>query len=186
MGQKQEMPAETLERLKDGLRIISRNEGWIPDQEAFDLFQQIVPWPAVEVCLVNDHGELLLHHRHFKEWPGEYGKIHDWYIPGGFVKVGGTIEEWCQKHIAKDGVTAEIEFLDVCGVIKRAPGEHPTGFPISIACVCKLKGEISFRSGTEENFRFVDETVPTAVPNHTKLQNMFFQWRDRNTHLFSR
>lgn len=184
MAERQEMPDEVLENLKAGLRIIIGNQGWIPDQETFDLVQQIVPWPAVEVCLVNDHGELLLHYRHFKEWSGRYGKIQGWYIPGGFVKVGGTIEEWCQKHIAKDGVRAEIKFLGTCGVIKWAPGEHPTGCPISIACVCKLKGEISFRSGTEENFQFVNDAVLTDVPNHTELQEMFFQWRNQNTHLF--
>ncbi|MDO8729550.1 MAG: hypothetical protein Q7K26_06780 [bacterium] len=172
---------------KEVLAEIIINKGFIPDQESFDLFQKIVPWPATEVCLVNTRGELLLQRRHFKEWPGEWGKIDDWYIPGGYMKTEGSIEDWCRKHLAKDGVIAEFEYQgEVAGVIKWAPGEHPIGFPLSVNCVCRLDGPISFRTGTEQNFQFVDKVVPTAVPNHTKLQEMFFWWRNHNLHLFKR
>lgn len=181
------MDKELLVQLKTALRTIVANNGFIPDQEAFYLFQQIVPWPAAEVCLVNARGELLLQRRHFQEWPGEFGNIHDWYIPGGYMKTVGTIEDWCRKHLAKDGVIADFEYREeIAGVLKWAPGEHPIGFPLSLNCVCRLKGEITFKPGTEGNFRFTDEVVPTAVPNHTMLQEKFFWWRNHNLHLFDR
>ncbi len=172
---------------KDALREIIRNSGRIPDQESFDLVQQVVPWPATEVCLVNHQGELLLHRREFSEWKGAFGEIHDWYIPGGYMKTHGSIEDWCRHHLSKDGVSASFDFLgEFAGVLKWASGEHPVGFPLSINCVCRLKGKVAFRSGTENDFMFVDKTVPTAVPNHTRLQELFFRWRDQNLHLFNR
>lgn len=167
-----------LAAFKRMLRDIIANNGFIPDQESFDLVQKIVPWPAVEVCLMNERGELLLEMRHFKEWPGKWGNIHDWYIPGGYMKTGKTMEEWCQHHLAKDGIIADIELVDTCGVIKWAPGEHPVGFPVSIACVCIARGEITFKAGTDAGF--VNRVVPTTVPNHTRLQDMFFFWRIQN------
>ncbi|MFZ2484929.1 MAG: hypothetical protein WAX80_03395 [Minisyncoccia bacterium] len=181
------MDATKLAALKKALLEIIANGGYIPDQESFDLVQKIVPWPATEVCLVNDRGELLLQKRHFKEWSEELGQIHDWYIPGGYMKCQGTIEDWCRNHLAKDGVIADFEYRDeIAGVLKWGPGEHPVGFPLSINCVCRLVGPITFRPGTEQNFRFVDEVVPTTVPNHTKLQEKFFWWRNHNLHLFQR
>jgi hypothetical protein len=172
---------------KEVLRQIISNNGWIPDQESFDLLQQIVPWPATEVCLVNDRGELLLQKRHFKEWPGEWGAIDDWYIPGGYMKTAGTIQEWCRRHLKKDGITADFEYIgEPIGVHKWAPGEHPIGFPLSVLCVCRLKGEIAIPYGSEHLYRFVDEVVATTVPAHTRLQEMYFRWRNHNLHLFKR
>lgn len=173
-----------MRNLKEALSIIIADGGFIPDQESFDLFQKIVPWPAVEVCVLNSEGKLLLQNRHYTEWPGEWSKIHDWYIPGGFMKTEDTFEESCKKHIVKDGIFGEIELIGICGALKWAEGEHPTSLLISIVCACRLKGEISFRPGTEKDFRFVGEVVPTTVPNHTKLQEIFFKWRDENLNLF--
>ena len=182
-----EMEPAMLAVFKNALREIIVNNGYILDQESFDLVQKIVPWPATEVCLVNARGELLLHHRHFKEWPGELGNILDWYIPGGYMKAHDTIEDLCKKHLEKDGVVANFEYRDeIAGVYKWSPGEHPVHFPLSVLCVCRLKGEITFRPGTEHMFRFTDKVVPTAVPAHTKLQEMFFWWRNHNLHLFKR
>jgi hypothetical protein len=181
------MNAQLLGQLKEALRQIIANNGYIPDQESFDLFQKLVPWPATEVCLVNERGELLLQKRHFSEWPGEFGKIDDWHIPGGYMKCHGTIEDWCRKHLAKDGVIAEFEYREeIAGIVKWAPEEHPIGFPLSILCVCRLKGLPAFRPGTANLFQFVDKVVPTAVPNHTLLQKKFFYWRNHNLHLFKR
>ena len=181
------MEATRLKVLKEALEEIIQDRGFIPDQESFELFQKVVPWPATEVCLVNARGELLLQLRHFKEWPGASGEINDWHIPGGYMKTTGTIEDWCRKHLAKDGVVAEFEYSgEIAGILKWAPGEHPFGFPLSVNCVCRLVGPIAFRPGTEQDFRFVDKVVPTTVPNHTKLQEMFFWWRNHNLHLFKR
>lgn len=181
------MEATRLAVLKEALKEIIEDNGFIPDQESFELFQKIVPWPATEVCLANPQGELLLQKRHFKEWPGEWGNIHDWHIPGGYMKTAGTIEDWCRKHLAKDGVVAEFEYSgEIAGVLKWAPREHPFGFPLSVLCVCHLVGPIAFKPGTEQDFRFTDTVVPTTAANTTRMQEMFFRWRDENLHLFKR
>lgn len=178
------MEAERLEVFKGALREVIANNGFIPDQESFDLVQKIVPWPAVEVCLVDHGGRLLLHYREFTEWPDEWGKISGWYLPGGYMKTGKTMEEWCRIHLKKDGVEADFHFLGTAGVLKWAPGEHPIGFPISILCVCLTTSEVRFREGDEGKFMWTEQTIPTDVPNHTKLQDMFFSWRAGNRKLF--
>jgi ADP-ribose pyrophosphatase YjhB (NUDIX family) len=185
------MAPGTLNVLKIALRWIIARKGWIPDQESLELMHKICPWPAVEVALVNDQGELLLHHRAFTEWPGKFGEVVGWYLPGGYMKPDGTMEEWCKKHLEKDGVLAEIKIIDTAGVIKWAEGEHPFGYPISILCICRLKGGISFRDvggawvEQVDNFRWTNKVVQTDVPNHTKLQEIFFYWLGRNQHFLN-
>lgn len=100
------------------------------------------------------------------------------------MKTGKTMEEWCRIHLKKDGVEADFHFLGTAGVIKWAPGEHPIGFPISILCVCLTTSEVRFREGDEGKFMWTEQTIPTDVPNHTKLQDMFFSWRAGNRKLF--
>lgn len=172
------MDTVLLEQLKTALREIVADNGFVPDQEAFELFHKIVPWPAVEVGVFKPDGELLLHHRHFKEWPGEFGKIHGWYVPGGYIKPGKTLAEWCRHHLEKDGVVADVQFVGTCGVIQWMPGEHPFSNLISLACVCLLRGELKTLEGEEENFRFFGNVVDSPVPHHTELQRQFFTWRN--------
>lgn len=180
------METELLESFKKALREIADDpKHFIPDQESYELLHKLVPWPASEVCLVNDRGELLLHYREFTEWPGKFGEIKGWYIPGGYIKAGKMLQEWCQFHLEKDGVVADIEFIDTAGVLLWNAGEHPFGNPLSIVCVCKLIGAPSFREGDEGNFKWVDKKLETLVPNHTRLQDIFFKWKQEHPEFFS-
>ncbi|MDO8729547.1 MAG: hypothetical protein Q7K26_06765 [bacterium] len=180
------MDKHRLAEFKNAIKeIASDPEKSIPDQEAFELIHQIVPWPAAEVGVFNSDGELLLHHRHFKEWPGEWAHINGWYIPGGYMKPGGSLEDWCHTHLRKDGMLSPVHFLETCGVIKWMPGEHPFSNLISIACVCMLeKDTLEFRPGEENRFRFFNKAVDSPVPHHTELQEMFFKWRDAHPESF--
>jgi len=176
------MEAPKLTVLKEALKEIIANRGFIPDQESFELMHQIVPWPAVEVGVFNSRGELLLHHRHFTEWPGEWANIEGWYVPGGYMKIGGDLEYWCRHHMEKDGVLSPIRFVETCGVIKWKPGEHSFSNPVSIACACVLEGDLKLRAGEESHFKFTDVVVESPIPHHTELQEMLFQgWARRHT-----
>lgn len=180
------MDEKRLEALKDALREIAADpKFFIPDQESFELLHKIVPVPATEVGIFNRKGELLLHHRHFHDWPGEFGKIHDWYIPGGYMRPGGTFQDYCSEHIKKDGVLSPIRFVGTCGAIKWMPGEHPFSNLVSIACACLLEEKgLRVKPGMEESFKFFARVVPTAVPRHTEVQEMLFRWRNAHPYLF--
>lgn len=170
------MNADRLNELKEGLREIIANKGWIPDQESFNLLYQIVVGTAVEICVVDTRGRLLLANRRYDEWPGE-PKIHDWYIPGGLVKPSQTLESACEMNLIKDHIQAATTFLGTADVIKWLPGEHPFGWVFtSIPCICLLHGEITLPAGREKDFKFVGEVCPTTVPHHTDLQRNCFTW----------
>ena len=174
--------------LKEALREIIDQEGFIPDQEAFNLFMQIVKGTAVEACAVNARGELLLQYRHFSEWPEKWSETRTWYIPGGLARTKDlSMEEECRANLMKDGVLNNIEFIETCHTYPWKHGEHPFGWIfVSNLCVCRVLGELELREGMEGKFKFVDEVVPSYVPNHTKFQEEFFRWRDKNLHLFKR
>ena len=182
------MEATKLTVLKDALREIIDAGGYIPDQESFNLLYQVVRGAAAEVCAVNERGELLLHYREFTEWPGEWGKVKSWYIPGGLIRTKDrTMEEECHGNLKRDGVLNQVQFIEVCHSYPWKRGEHPFGWLfVSNLCVCRLVGELCVADGMEDKFKFVDEIVPSTVPHHTKFQEEFFKWRNRNAHLFNR
>lgn len=182
------MEKDLLAQMKVALREIIANNGWVPDQESFNLFYQIVVGSAIEVCAVNERGELLLQHRAFTEWPGEWGKVVSWYIPGGLVRVNDlSLEEECQANLKKDGVLNQVQFIETCYTHPWKKGEHPFGWLfVSNLCVCRIVGKLDVKSGMESKFKFVNEVVPSGVPHHTKFQEEFFKWRDKNAHMFNR
>jgi len=182
------MEARKLAVFKEALREIIAADGFIPDQESFNLFMQILKGTAVEVCAVNDRGELLLQYRHFSEWPGKWAETKTWYIPGGLARTKDlSIGEECRVNLEKDGVLNDIEYIETCYTFPWKHGEHPFGWIfVSNLCVCRVMGELKLRNGMEGQFKFVDEVVESDVPHHTEFQQEFFKWRDRNLHLFRR
>lgn len=182
------MEANQLATMKTALREIIANNGWAPDQESLNLLMQVIKGSAAEVCAVNDRGELLLQHREFTEWPGEWGKIKSWCIPGGLLRTNDlSLEEECQGNLRKDGVMNAIQFIEVCHSYPWKNGEHPFGWLfVSNLCVCRIIGELKLCNGMEGKFKFVETVVSSDVPHHTEFQEKFFAWRDKNAHLFNR
>jgi len=165
--------------------VAEYDQGFLPD-DAYSAIHRLVPWPATEVCVANKRGELLLQYREFTEWPGEFGKIKSWYIPGGYMLPGLTLAQQCYEHLKKDGFLSEVRFINTAGVIKWEPGEHPFAVPVSIACVCQMASDTipQVRPGMEDKFKFVSHAVGSDVPHHTELQQLFFKWRDEHPQYF--
>jgi len=177
------IPSETAQLAQLLNHVAEYDHGFLPD-DAYTAIHRLVPWPATEVCVTNKRGELLLQYREFVEWPGEFGKIKSWYVPGGYMKPELTIEEQCRAHLKKDGVLSSVRFIDTAGVIKWMPGEHPFATVVSIACVCMLDGELRVKAGLKDKFKFVDHAVGSDVPHHTELQQLFFKWRAEHPQFF--
>ncbi len=156
-------------------KVAEEDKGFLPD-EAYGEIHKLVPWPASEVCLMNNRGELLIQHRDFSEWGGKWVGVKTDYVPGGYIKVGHTFEAACREHLRKDGVLSDFEFICALGPIKWMPGEHPFATVISIPCVCMLRGAIHFAPGRESDFRFVSSPVESAIPRHEQIQRVFFNW----------
>ncbi len=163
--------------------VLGNNRFW-PDEKTFQLSHQIMPIPATEVAVVQN-GKLLLQYRLFDEWPIPYNNP-GWYIPGGYVPWGASLEEACAVHLRKDlageqkrtGIsqypnTIKLGPPVVIGEKKWMPGEHPFGCPVSLICVCELiEGTIV----ETDWLKWSDQTVPTQVPHHQKFQDMVFAW----------
>lgn len=182
---KSTLPPEKQEELARMLNHIAETDrGFIPEP-AYIPIHQIVPWPTVEVGLLNNQGELLLHYRHFPEWPGKWSDTQGWYTPGGYILNNETLEESCKRHLKKDGVSGDIEFIGTCGVIKFKPGQHPFSCPISILCICLPKGEIKFINKEGEKLEFHKQSVTSPIPRQEEIQELFFSWRDNNVDIWS-
>lgn len=171
--------------LKEALAKVRDDRRFWPDEETFQLAHQILPVPASEVAVVKD-GKLLLQFRTFAEWPAPYNKP-GWYIPGGYVPWGASLQESCLIHLMKDlvgeykrtgldgGDVSGIKLSEpvVIGTQKWMPGEHPFGCPVSLVCVCELQeGDIV----ETDWLKWSSVTIPTDVPLHQKFQDAVFMW----------
>lgn len=164
------MDERRLAEFKEGLKEVVANRGYIPDQESYNLFQKIVPWPATEVCLTNPNGQLLLRYRDDQWWKG-------WHIIGGFIRAHERLADACRRHLAGDGVGVSFDLIDECAFIQKwMPGEHPFGFPISIGCVCVTMEDVP----ETDVLLWTDEPVETEVTHHYNFQRQFFRWWKQN------
>lgn len=167
------------------LKKVRDDRRFWPDEQTFQLSHQILPVPASEVAVVKD-GKLLLQFRTFAEWPAPYNKP-GWYIPGGYVPWGASLQESCLIHLKKDLVgeckrtgldgdyVSGIKLSEpvVIGTQKWMPGEHPFGCPVSLVCVCELQeGDIV----ETDWLKWSSVTIPTDVPLHQKFQDAVFMW----------
>src|SRR3989344_3147469 len=144
-----ELTEEEIAGLKKGPQLVFERRRYWPDQETFDLNQKLNAVPATEVAVVKG-GRVLLQYREFTEWPGRFGTIKGRYLPGGYLRQPDGLAMTCLAHIRKDlateytraGIVFDPEFEIgeplVIGQKKWMPGEHPTGCPLSLVCVCGL------------------------------------------------
>jgi len=170
-----EWTEEEIAGLKRGQQLVLERRRYWPDQETFDLNQKLNPVPATEVAVVRG-GRVLLHYREFTEWPGQFGTIKGWYIPGGYLRQPDSLAMTSLGHIRKDvegeykraGIEFNLNSVElgeplVIGQKKWMPGEHPTGCPLSLVCVCELiAGDIV----ETERLRWFAEPVDTNVQWH--------------------
>jgi len=172
--------SEEVAGLKRGMQLVLERKRFWPDQETFDLNQRINAMPATEVAVVKD-GKLLLQYRKFGEgsspWPTPFNIVEGWYIPGGFIRQPNSLVQECLDHIRKDlrgeYARAGVSGFDLnsiklgepamIGVHKWMPGEHPSGCPLSIICVCELLAGAIVET---DYLKWFDKPVATNVQWH--------------------
>lgn len=166
-----------MDTLLELLTAVRNNRRFWPDEATFQMVHQILPVPATEVAVVQG-GKLLLQYRTFAEWPEPYNKP-GWYIPGGYVPWSVSLDESCNRHLAKDlkgkhtGPVPTLSLPTVIAVKKWMPDEHPFGCPVSLVCVCELlEGDIP----ETDTLTWASCPIETDVPHHHTFQKMVFAW----------
>jgi ADP-ribose pyrophosphatase YjhB (NUDIX family) len=100
-------------------------------KDVFVALRGVVTQPTVELLVSRDGTEVLLTPRHDKHWAGHH-------LPGGFVGVGETLDEACDRVArAELGVGATLQHL----VGHFTWTDHPYASPLSLLCLCRLDGE---------------------------------------------
>ena len=146
------MTPERVELLKELLREIVADGGFIPDEDSWRLVQKLVSWAAVEVLLTRNGGkEFLLRHRN-DDFTG-------WHIIGGYVRPKEGLLESCRRNAKKDAGVTDVSIIS--GVIAVQKWlDHPYGYPVSIVIPCAFSGEVEER----DDLRFFSE-IPKDIIN---------------------
>lgn len=149
--------AKLLGNLLDEVAAIVRKKVEHPiPKEAFEPLHRVVPYPAIDIVILDKRGRLLMVYRddkYFKGWElvGGYGH---WYEK--------TLAEWCNRLTMRD-IGAHVKLLGFTGIHKWKPGEHAHGAPISIVALCKLAGR---PKKNLECIKFFKKAPKDMVPNH--------------------
>jgi ADP-ribose pyrophosphatase YjhB (NUDIX family) len=154
-------------------KIIEEDNGFLPNQEVFELMVRLRPLPFTEVIITrNNHKEFLLVYREDKWW----GK--GWHIPGGGMKTEETIEETCSRHTREDAGIESVRIISpLIAIRKWALGEHPFGTPVSLVFVVEPVEEVIERD-TVRWFSKIPREMLDTRGNHEKFIEAFFNWRD--------
>lgn len=159
------------EVMKEALRHIKEvDEGFIPDQEGFELMDGLKPPAVVEVILYDNDGRFALHRRNDKDFKG-------WAFSGSrFLSRGETIEEASRRSLRTDGFVAAVTDFRVIAVHAYRPGEHPYSMPVVMLVTCRLApGEQLVESETE---RWFSDCPPDIIHNapHAQYVEIFKGW----------
>ncbi len=149
--------AELLGRLLDEVAVIVRKKVEHPiPKEAFEPLHRVVPYPAIDIVIVDKRGRLLIVNRNDKYFKG-------WELVGGYGHwYEKTLSEWCNRLTMRD-IGAHVKLLGFTGIHKWKPGEHPHGAPISIVALCRLIGK---PKKNLNRIRFFKNIPRGMVPNH--------------------
>lgn len=133
-----------------------RNSGLVPPRMPYPVWLEIAgifPLGAVEVLITKNGKDFLLTKRRDEYWNG-------WHIPGGFVLAGESFAQSCNRLALKE-LSTEVGLRYISGVYRWK--DHPFGSPISIVCVCRMKGKPSkgrfFRNVPEDTISFHKKLV---------------------------
>jgi 8-oxo-dGTP diphosphatase len=86
---------------------------------------------AVDCVVLDDTGRLLLIRRGREPFKGRYA------LPGGFVKIGETVEEACRRELLEE-TGVEAGPLTLVGVYSE-PGRDPRGPTVSVAFLTRVR-----------------------------------------------
>lgn len=136
-------------------RVRQRVKYPIPE-EAFEPLHRVVPYPAIDMVILDRKERMLMVKRddkYFKGWElvGGYGH---WYEK--------SLSEWCNR-LSKRDIGARVKLLGFTGIHKWRPGEHAHGAPISMVAVCRLRGKVTKNT---EKVRFFERIPKGMVANH--------------------
>ena len=159
-----EAAAEVLDRVGDMIRS-GQSQHPIPEP-LFEPLHRVVPFPAIDIVLVNDENKVLMVKRDDKYFAG-------WELVGGYGHWQESLEEWCNRLSLRDvGVTVHLEgFIAIHKWQPRREGaewvlEHAHGAPISLVALCRLTSGPTRKDVVIEYFDHVPEGM---VPNHGRF-----------------
>lgn len=135
------MTDEQIDELINYIRLAKQDEVLLPNLplKLFEVLNEYISLPVVEVILVDDKKRFLLTYRHDKHW-------HGWHIPGDFVGYRESIQNACTR-ISMRELGVECTFTKVAHVVAW---ENTNTFsaPVSIFCICKVNGDKIPQDGT--------------------------------------
>ena len=135
------MTEEQIDDLVKYIRLAKQDKILLPNLplRLFEALNEYVSLPVVEVILVDKQNRFLLTYRDDEHW-------HGWHIPGGFVGVRESIQNACSR-IAMRELGIECTFIKVVNAIAWE-NNHDFSSPISIFCLCTVKGDKAPQDGT--------------------------------------
>lgn len=128
------MTNEQIEQLIKLIQLAATEDIRLPNLPLplFKAVASFVPLIAVEVILVDKKNRFLLTYREDEYWKG-------WHIPGGFIGYGESLPLACTR-ISQRELNIEVEFMKVLHA-QSWENRHPYSAPVSIFCLCKMRGE---------------------------------------------
>ena len=118
------------------------------------------PMLAADALILFDGGIVLIR-RENPPYQGSYA------LPGGFVKVGETVEEAARRE-AKEETGLEITLLKLVGVYSK-PDRDPRGHVVSISYLAEGRGKLSAGSDARSAEVFDPEDLPPLAFDHAQI-----------------
>ena len=120
------------------------------------------PAPATDCVIFDPIGRVLLIRRKHSPCAGNHA------LPGGFVKVGETVEEACRRELSED-TSLELGELTLVGVYSDV-NRDPRGHIVSVAYATQLPSVALPRAGSDAtNAEWLDTREVTLGSDHARI-----------------
>ena len=120
------------------------------------------PGLATDCVIFDPVGRVLLIRRKHAPCAGSHA------LPGGFVKVGETVEDACRREVREE-TSVELNDLSLVGVYSDL-NRDPRGHIVSIAYTTRLPSDVLPRAGSDAtSAEWVDTSQVTLGLDHTQI-----------------